>query len=36
VFILWFGLGFSIKVMMVLTMTVFAITINTWDGVQRF
>ncbi|MFD0852270.1 ABC transporter permease, partial [Actinomadura adrarensis] len=35
VFVLWFGLGFTVKVAMVMTMTVFAITINTWNGVQN-
>lgn len=34
VFVLWFGLGFVVKAAMVMTMTVFAITINTWNGVQ--
>lgn len=35
IFMLWFGLGFEVKVMMVLVMTVFAIIINTWDGVHN-
>jgi ABC-type nitrate/sulfonate/bicarbonate transport system permease component len=35
VFILWFGLGFLVKAAMVMTMTVFAIAINTWNGVQN-
>jgi NitT/TauT family transport system permease protein len=35
VFILWFGLGFLVKAAMVMTMTVFAIAINTWHGVQN-
>jgi len=35
VFMLWFGLGFLVKAVMVATMTVFAIVINTWNGVQN-
>lgn len=35
VFMLWFGLGFLVKTVMVATMTVFAIIINTWNGVQN-
>ncbi|GLW11110.1 amino acid ABC transporter permease [Microtetraspora sp. NBRC 13810] len=35
VFMLWFGLGFAVKTAMVMTMTVFAIAINTWNGVQN-
>lgn len=35
VFMLWFGLGFLVKAVMVATMTVFAIIINTWNGVQN-
>ncbi|RJF86363.1 ABC transporter permease [Oleomonas cavernae] len=35
VFMLWFGLGFVVKAVMVATMTVFAIVINTWNGVQN-
>ncbi|MBC6460507.1 ABC transporter permease [Actinomadura sp. HBU206391] len=35
VFVLWFGLGFAVKTAMVMTMTVFAIAINTWNGVQN-
>jgi NitT/TauT family transport system permease protein len=35
VFVLWFGLGFAVKAAMVMTMTVFAIAINTWNGVQN-
>jgi NitT/TauT family transport system permease protein len=35
VFVLWFGLGFAVKAVMVMTMTVFAIVINTWNGVQN-
>lgn len=35
IFILWFGLGFLVKAAMVMTMTVFAIAINTWNGVQN-
>jgi NitT/TauT family transport system permease protein len=35
VFMLWFGLGFAVKAAMVMTMTVFSIAINTWNGVQN-
>ncbi|MEV4673601.1 MULTISPECIES: ABC transporter permease [Actinomadura] len=35
VFVLWFGLGFAVKMAMVMVMTVFAIVINTWNGVQN-
>lgn len=35
VFLLWFGLGSTVKVVMVATMTVFAIAINTKGGVQN-
>ena len=35
VFMLWFGLGFVVKAVMVAVMTVFAIIINTWNGVQN-
>ncbi|GAA4075267.1 ABC transporter permease [Actinomadura miaoliensis] len=35
VFVLWFGLGFAVKTVMVMVMTVFAIIINTWNGVQN-
>lgn len=35
VFMLWFGLGFLVKAVMVAVMTVFAIVINTWNGVQN-
>ena len=33
-FVVWFGLGFVVKVAIVLTMSVFAIIINTWNGVE--
>lgn len=33
-FVLWFGLGFTAKVAMVLTMAIFPIIINTADGVR--
>lgn len=33
-FMLWFGLGFAVKVAIVVTMTIFPIVINTWAGVQ--
>lgn len=33
-FLLWFGLGFTVKVAVVVTMTIFPIVINTWAGVQ--
>ena len=35
VFVLWFGLGFAVKAAMVMVLTVFAIAINTWNGVQN-
>lgn len=34
VFVLWFGLEDTVKTAIVMTMTVFAIVINTWHGVQ--
>lgn len=33
-FILWFGLGFAVKVAIIFTMGVFPVIINTWDGVR--
>lgn len=33
-FVLWFGLGFQVKVIVVFTLTVFPVVINTWAGVQ--
>ncbi len=33
-FVLWFGLGFAVKVVIIFTMAVFPIIINTWAGVQ--
>lgn len=33
-FIVWFGIGFTVKVAIVFTLTVFPIIINTWRGVQ--
>lgn len=33
-FILWFGLGFSVKVAVVVVMTIFPIIISTWAGVS--
>ena len=33
-FLLWFGLGFTVKVAVVVVMTVFPIVISTWSGVQ--
>lgn len=33
-FIVWFGIGFTVKVVIVFTLTVFPIIINTWRGVQ--
>ncbi|MGH3437015.1 MAG: ABC transporter permease [Sciscionella sp.] len=33
-FIVWFGIGFTVKVAIVFTLTVFPIVINTWRGVQ--
>ncbi|MGP4110603.1 ABC transporter permease [Streptomyces sp. 4N509B] len=33
-FLVWFGLGFSIKVAIVVLMTVFPIVISTWSGVR--
>lgn len=33
-FVLWFGLGFTVKVAIVFTMGVFPVIINTWAGVK--
>ena len=33
-FLLWFGLGFTVKVAVVVMMTVFPIVISTWSGVR--
>lgn len=33
-FVLWFGLGFTVKVAIVFTLTIFPIIINTTDGVK--
>lgn len=33
-FIVWFGTGYTVKVAVVFTLTVFPILINTWRGVQ--
>lgn len=33
-FLLWFGLGFSVKVAVVVVMTIFPVVINTWAGVH--
>lgn len=33
-FIVWFGIGFTVKVAIVFTLTIFPIIINTWRGVQ--
>jgi len=33
-FVLWFGLGFAVKVAIVFTLTIFPIIINTTDGVK--
>lgn len=34
VYMLWFGLGFGVKVAIIFTMAIFPIIINTWDGVS--
>lgn len=34
-FVLWFGLGFNVKVAIVVVMTVFPILISTWTGVKN-
>jgi ABC-type nitrate/sulfonate/bicarbonate transport system permease component len=33
-FVLWFGLGFTVKVAIIFSLTIFPIIINTWAGVQ--
>ncbi|MDH4190708.1 MAG: ABC transporter permease [Betaproteobacteria bacterium] len=33
-FVLWFGLGFGVKVAIILVLSIFPITINTWAGVK--
>lgn len=33
-FLLWFGLGFTVKVAVVVVMTIFPVVINTWAGVH--
>lgn len=33
-FVLWFGLGFAVKVAIIFVLSVFPITINTWAGVK--
>jgi ABC-type nitrate/sulfonate/bicarbonate transport system permease component len=33
-FVLWFGLGFAVKVAIIFSLTIFPIIINTWAGVQ--
>jgi ABC-type nitrate/sulfonate/bicarbonate transport system permease component len=33
-FIVWFGIGFTVKVAIIFTLTVFPILINTWRGVH--
>ncbi len=33
-FVLWFGLGFSVKVAIIFVLSIFPITINTWAGVK--
>jgi len=33
-FVLWFGLGFKVKVVIIFVLSVFPIIINTWAGVQ--
>lgn len=33
-FLLWFGLGFTVKVAVVMVMTIFPIIISTWSGVN--
>lgn len=34
IYMLWFGLGFAVKVAIIFTMSIFPIIINTWDGVS--
>lgn len=33
-FVLWFGLGFAVKVAIIFVLAIFPITINTWSGVK--
>jgi NitT/TauT family transport system permease protein len=33
-FMLWFGLGFTVKVAIIFTLSIFPICINTWEGVR--
>ena len=33
-FMLWFGLGFTVKVAIIFTLAIFPICINTWEGVR--
>ena len=33
-FVLWFGLGVTVKVAIIVTLAVFPIILNTWDGVR--
>jgi NitT/TauT family transport system permease protein len=33
-FVLWFGLGFTVKVAIIFTLSIFPICINTWEGVR--
>jgi NitT/TauT family transport system permease protein len=33
-FVLWFGLGFTVKVAIIFVLAIFPITINTWAGVK--
>lgn len=33
-FVLWFGLGFAVKVAIIFVLSIFPITINTWAGVK--
>ncbi len=33
-FVLWFGLGFTVKVAIIFVLSIFPITINTWAGVK--
>lgn len=33
-FVLWFGLGFTVKVWVVFTMSIFPVVINTWAGAK--
>lgn len=33
-FVLWFGLGFTVKVAIIFVLSIFPVTINTWAGVK--